>query len=162
MYTKATLITMDGMTKVVDVDGNPEFVSVPLFSEGKDHGKRHFQRDKFRDGEYREVPAKKEKGELKTYQVLIRELAHSFALQGDKTAITLHVHPLVFNKIHREFSGKDPAKDLTYMQVNASGFPVYIRFAPESLKSPTLVLTEDLKNISLMDLVKLKLDQEKK
>lgn len=165
---KATLITMDGMSKVVDVEGTPEFITVPLFSEGKDYGKRNFQRDKFRDGEYREVPPKAEKkgfGELKTYKTLFNHMALDFALQGDDTDIGLVVHPRVFNKIHREFTGKDPAKDLTFMQITVPSCNIFIRYAPEAEKKPKtkeLLLAGDLKALTLRQLVELKLAQDKK
>jgi hypothetical protein len=135
-----------------------------LYNEGKAYGERQFKRDKFRDGEYREVPVPSEKkgwGELKSYRQLIKQMAQEFALQGDDENITLHVHKNVFSKIHREFAGKDPAKDLTYMEINTPSCKVFIRSAPKSEKDTKLVLAEDLKKMTLRELVDLKLAQEK-
>ena len=164
MANTVTLITMDGLTKTIQITGTPDVINSPLYNEGKAYGERQFKRDKFRDGEYREVPVPSEKkgwGELKSYRQLIKQMAQEFALQGDDENITLHVHKNVFSKIHREFAGKDPAKDLTYMEINTPSCKVFIRSAPKSEKDTKLVLAEDLKKMTLRELVDLKLAQEK-
>jgi hypothetical protein len=164
MTNTVTLITMDGLTKTINITGTPDVINSPLYNEGKAYGERQFKRDKFRDGEYREVPVPSEKkgwGELKSYRQLIKQIAQEFALQGDEENITLHVHKNVFSKIHREFAGKDPAKDLTYMEINTPSCKVFIRSAPKSEKDTKLVLAEDLKKMTLRELVDLKLAQEK-
>lgn len=163
MTNKVKLITMDGFEKMVDVVGTPKEIVSPLFSEGRSYGERIFKLDKFRDGEYREAPptSSKKKAELKTYNKIFISLSHDFALQGDDTDITIHVHPKVFNKIHREFSGRDAPENLTFMTINTATCKVNIRFAPEAEKK-TLMFAGDLKTLTLRELVDLKLAQEKK
>jgi hypothetical protein len=164
MTNTVTLITMDGLTKTVQITGTPEIINSPLYSEGKAYGERSFKRDKFRDGEYREVPvsATKKKPEVETYKTVLNELSNGFARQGDTQNITVHVHKDVFNKIYREFAGKTPAKDLTYMELNTHSGKVFVRYAPKSEKETTLVLADDLKKLTLRELVNLKLEQDKK
>lgn len=159
MTHTVTLIALDGLTKTIQISGTPEIIQTPLFSEGKDYGTRTYKRDKFRDGEYRETEAKKSV-KVSTYKDAISEMADKFVRQGHEEAITIHVHPRVFNAIHREFSSKDPEKDLTYMEINTSSMKVFVRYAPE--KSKTLQLAGDLKTLTLKELVDLKLAQDKK
>ncbi len=162
--SKVTLITLDGAVKTIEIAGEPDVINAPLYSDGRDLGVRVYKRDRFRDGEYRETPTQtlpnKLPGKLKTYKSLVTEMAKDFVLQGESGPLTVLVPKDTFNKIHREFSGKDAPKNLTFMEINAD-CKVFVRYA-EAKGGTKVVLAEDLAALSLRDLCELKVKQTKK
>lgn len=156
-----TFFSLDGLSLEMQLPEEtlPDYFFRDIRSEGKTYPHRVYKRDYSRDFEYREQPPIRS-----TYKHIIHGMAADFYEKGDRTTkLTLHVSKKVFNKIHQEFAGKDAPETVTYLQFNTGSLPVFVRYAPE-VEGPKLLLAEDLKNLTLKQLIdlKLSLDKERK
>jgi hypothetical protein len=154
---QAKLITADGheIDKAIEVVNGkiPEKITT-VFKQGV--GTRFYERDFYRDYEYNEVVAKKPS----TLNNVLKDFATAVKQQGYNDFLTIHITPTAFKKVFKELSDKEPPPEVTYIQLNYA-VPLFIRYAPEKDKEPKLVLADDLKSLTLKQVIDLKLAQDK-